>query len=66
MKRKAKKRAGRPALGRVKFTTTLPPETVVDMGILAVEGGYGSSAQLIVQLVKAEMKRRSDNQTAKL
>jgi len=65
VKRKAKKRPGRPsaAEGRVKFTTTLPPETIVDMKILTVEAGHSSMSQLIVQLVKAAMERRSDNQS---
>lgn len=66
MKRKAKKRPGRPSAagGRVKFTTTLPPETLADMNILTVEAGYSGMSQLIVQLVKAAMERRSVNQTA--
>jgi len=48
----------------VKFTTTLPPETLADMNILTVEAGYSGMSQLIVQLVKAAMERRSVNQTA--
>jgi hypothetical protein len=65
MKRKAKKQApGRRAApeGRVKFTTTLPPQTVLDLNILAVEDGHGSSGVIIAKLVKAAMDRRSHNQ----
>jgi len=51
MKRRAKKRAGRPALDRVKFTTTLPADVVEALR----EIGGGNASQAIIMLVKAAM-----------
>lgn len=65
MRKKAKKRPGRPsaAEGRVKFTTTLPPQTIIDLGILAADEGHASSAQVIVKLVRIAMELRPVNQS---
>jgi hypothetical protein len=59
MKRKAKKRAGRPALGRVKFTTTLPADVVESLR----EIGGGNASQAIIMLVRAAMDIRVTNKT---
>lgn len=59
MKKKAKKRAGRPALGRVKFTTTLPVDVVEALR----EIGGGNASQAIIILVKAAMAARVTEKT---
>lgn len=56
MKRKAKKRAGRPALGRVKFTTTLPPGYAERLQTI----GNGNASAAIVMLVDEWEKRTQD------
>lgn len=55
MKRKTKKRAGRPALaeGRVKFTTTLPERVVA----LLRKIGHGNASGAIIALVEDEVRR---------
>lgn len=55
MKRKAKKRAGRPALegGRVKFTTTLPADTIMYLRNL----GGNNVSRAIIELVDEHRAR---------
>ena len=61
MKRKAKKRPGRPSAagGRVKFTTTLPADIVEALR----EIGSGNASQAIIMLVRAAMDIRITNKT---
>lgn len=56
LKRKAKKRAGRPALGRVKFTTTLAPATVKWLHVF----GLGNSSKAIEDFVSDELAEHGD------
>jgi hypothetical protein len=61
VKRKAKKRPGRPsaAEGRVKFTTTLPVDVVEALKQI----GGGNASQAIITLVRAAMAIRVTDKT---
>jgi hypothetical protein len=61
VKKKAKKRPGRPSAagGRVKFTTTLPADIVESLR----EIGGGNASQAIIMLVKATMAIRVTDKT---